>query len=171
MKGKIVKKQRKVEGWPFVFSFLAVLFLLVGILSGDCLAEPEAADQPMFFEKDAEPFVYVREGRIDPFVPFVSDKVVRIETQKEELTGMRRFEPGQLTVVAIIFVDGSPVAMVEDSMGLGYSIRPGDEIGRTGIVENILPNQVIVKSYSYTLAGDKRYSTVKMLLKKEGEEK
>lgn len=169
---RLTTTQQGTSGvWIWVRVLLATVFILAVTGAAVCFAESESAEQQLFPDMGLEDYVYQREGRVDPFVPFVSEKVAKIDIKKEELTGMRRFEPGQLRVVAIVFVDGSPVAMVEDSMGIGYSIRVGDEIGRTGVVENIVPNQVIVKKYSYTMAGDKRYSTVPMLLKKEGEER
>ena len=67
----------------------------------------EAQKEPSFtekmsailFQEQDDAFVYKREGRNDPFVPFVQERVASIETPVEELTGMRKFEPGQLAVV------------------------------------------------------------------------
>jgi type IV pilus assembly protein PilP len=87
----------------------------------------------------------------------------------EELTGMRKFEPGQLTVVAIILRHDDRFAMVQSANNQGYIIREGLLLGRTGVVEAIAPNKVVVKNYTYNLAGDRIYKTVEMLLKKEGE--
>ena len=122
----------------------------------------------LFREKD-DAFVYKREGRNDPFVPFVQERVVSTETPVEELTGMRKFEPGQLAVVAIVMSPLDRFAMVQDSNNQGYIIREGILLGRTGVVEAIVPNKVIVKNYTYNLAGDKIYKTVEMVLKQEGE--
>ncbi len=60
-------------------------------------------------------------------------------------------------------------AMVQDSNNQGYIIRAGILVGRTGVVEAVVPNKVIVKNYTYNLAGDKIYKTVEMVLKQEGE--
>jgi type IV pilus assembly protein PilP len=87
----------------------------------------------------------------------------------EELSGMQKFEPGQLTVVAIMLSPQDKFAMVQDSNNQGYIIREGILLGRTGVVEAIVPNKVIVKNYSYNLAGDKIYKTVEMVLRQEGE--
>jgi type IV pilus assembly protein PilP len=141
--------------------------------------EQEATPQkePSFTEKmsailvqeQEDAFVYKREGRNDPFVPFVQERVASIETPVEELTGMRKFEPGQLAVVAIVMSPLDRFAMVQDSNNQGYIIREGILLGRTGVVEAIVPNKVIVKNYTYNLAGDKIYKTVEMVLKQEGE--
>ena len=123
----------------------------------------------ILFEKKSDSFVYKREGRPDPFMPFIRERVVATEKPVEALTGMRKFEPGQLTVVAIIMSPTDRFAMVQDSNNQGYIIRKGILLGRTGVVEDIVPNKVIVRNYSYNLAGDKIYKTVEMVLKQEGE--
>lgn len=116
-------------------------------------------------------FIYQTEGRTDPFLPFISQKVMQevAAAMPEKLTGMRQFEPGQLTLVAIIFNEDSPMAMVEDASHKGYIVRKGTKIGRTGIIADILPNQVIIKQLSYSMAREKKYKTVEMSLRKEGE--
>ena len=123
----------------------------------------------ILFQDPGDSFVYKREGRTDPFVSFVREKVIAVEAPVEELTGMRKFEPGQLAVVAIILSATEKVAMVQDSNNQGYMIREGILLGRTGVVEAIVPNKVIVKNYTYNLAGDKIYKTVEMVLNQEGE--
>ena len=50
----------------------------------------------ILFREADDSFVYKRERRTDPFVPFVRERVVATKTPVEELTGMRKFEPGQL---------------------------------------------------------------------------
>ena len=116
-------------------------------------------------------FVYKREGRPDPFMPFISEQVVQTEMvfEEEELTGMRQYEPGQLTLVALVFAEDGPLAMVQDSVGMGYVLREGTKIGRSGIVDLISSNMVIIKESFQTTSGKTRYNTVQMVLKKEGE--
>jgi len=121
-------------------------------------------------------FVYRREDRSDPFVPFLTDKA-KVEQplapeSREELVGMRKFEPGQLSLVAIVIADRvKNLAMVQDPAGQGYVIRKGTKVGRFGVVEDIVPNRVIVQNITFTRTGDKRLNRVEMLLKKRGEEK
>ncbi len=107
----------------------------------------------------------------DPFMPFIKEKVVTsgLEVPEQELMGMQKFEPGQLTLVAIVITEDGPLAMVEDSVGRGYTIRNGTEIGRAGIVDSITNNTVVIKQRYKTTAGEERYKFVEMLLKKEGE--
>lgn len=125
-----------------------------------------------FLSGESDPFIYRREGRSDPFMPFVSEKVVQEEeaVEEEELTGMRRFEPGQLTLTAIVMTEGRSMAMVEDAVGMGYVLREGNALGRTGIVNKISKNLVVIKQQYKNTAGEERYRLVEMLLKKEGEQ-
>ncbi len=166
-----------------------ILCLLLSFwMGGVCLAtaniEADIEDKKItspFFRPDGsidlstlfneEPFEYQREGRNDPFLPFISEEIIKAELEgaDEVLTGMRRFEPGQLRLVAIVFIKNAPFAMVQDSVGKGYIIKKGTKIGRLGEVEDISPNKVTIKEAYYTMAKEKRYKSVEMVLKKEGE--
>jgi type IV pilus assembly protein PilP len=164
----------------FVFVILAGC-LVIGMQNAVAFsAEEQAAEgqkelkftekmAAILFQEAEGAFVYKRESRSDPFVPFVQDRVSATDVPVEELTGMRKFEPGQLTVVAIVSSSSDRFAMVQDSNNQGYVVREGILLGRTGVVEAIVPNKVIVKNYTYNLAGDKIYKTVEMVLKQEGE--
>ena len=155
--------------------------LVIGVLSANVFSAEEQAGEEktelrftakmaaILFQEAPDAFVYKREGRNDPFIPFVQERVVATQVPVEELTGMRKYEPGQLAVVAIVSSPGDTFAMVQDSNNQGYIIREGILLGRTGVVEAIVPNKVIVKNYTYNLAGDKIYKTVEMVLKQEGE--
>jgi Tfp pilus assembly protein PilP len=136
-------------------------------------AEVVKALEELLASMKMEDFVYQIEERPDPFMPFISEKVIQpVESDFEEtekLTGMRQFEPGQLNLVAIMFTESNPMAMVEDSSHKGYIIRRGTKIGKSGIVSDILPNQVIIKQLSYSMTKERKYKTVEMILRKEGE--
>jgi type IV pilus assembly protein PilP len=174
------RKNKSIVG---KYAPLAAGLFLLPVLLGPatyCFAEvendganPSVLLEDLFGEK-VDDFVYIREGRPDPFMPYKEAEEVVVEKKKEvveeELTGMRQFEPGQLTLVAIVFGTAEPVAMVQDSTNKGYAIRKGTKIGRHGVVEDIIPNQVIIRKTTVTMAGDKRYSKVKMVLKKEGDQ-
>ena len=166
--------------YKFIF-LLTAIFVIIGLQGMDVFAAEEKVVEEqkelkftekmaaILFQDSGDSFVYKREGRTDPFVSFVQEKVLAVKTPVEELTGMRKFEPGQLTVVAIILGAADKFAMVQDSNNQGYIIREGLLLGRTGVVEAVVPNKVIVKNYTYNLAGDKIYKTVEMVLNQEGE--
>jgi len=163
------------------FFLLTAIFAIIGLQGMNVFAVEEKVVEEqkelkftekmaaILFQDSGDSFVYKREGRTDPFVSFVQEKVLAVKTPVEELTGMRKFEPGQLTVVAIILGAADKFAMVQDSNNQGYIIREGLLLGRTGVVEAVVPNKVIVKNYTYNLAGDKIYKTVEMVLNQEGE--
>lgn len=129
--------------------------------------------------QDTEPsddFKYQLEGRPDPFVPFIEPKVAtkfdpnEIVDDEAELTGMQLFEPGQLTLVAVMFSNRGKVAMVEDVTGKGYVIHEGILIGRHGVVSQINEEQVIITETARTRAGKELVTTVVMRLNKEGDQ-
>jgi len=117
------------------------------------------------------PFDYQRGNRSDPFVPFISVRAIedQSENEKEILTGMRLFEPGQLNLVAITTGGPKPVALVQDSTGKGYIIKEGLEIGRRGVIKSIMPNIVTIEESFQNSAGQKRKRTIEMVLRKEGD--
>jgi Tfp pilus assembly protein PilP len=126
-----------------------------------------------FLEGRNDTYTYQREGRPDPFMPFLRDKVVDREVDlgdpAAELVGMQKFEPGQLSVVGIIQTANGSMAMVQDSTGKGYIISPGIKLGRSGVVDEITPNMILVKQQYLMTSGATRHRIVKMMLKREGE--
>jgi type IV pilus assembly protein PilP len=126
-----------------------------------------------FLEGRESDFLYQREGRSDPFMPFIKDKVVKeADVEVDDygvLTGMQKFEPGQLTVVAIVQKQQGPIAMVQDPTGKGYILTPGEKLGKNGVVEEITSNMILIKQEYKMTSGALRHRVVKMLLKREGE--
>ncbi len=123
-------------------------------------------------------FEYKLEGRPDPFVPFLTEKATTaqqdpneiIDDGEGELSGMQKFEPGQLTLVAVMESTSQKIAMVEDVTGKGYILNEGTPIGRRGIVTQIDPQQGLIVETARTRAGKDIKTTVTMRLKKEGEQ-
>ncbi|PID77693.1 MAG: hypothetical protein CSB24_00165 [Deltaproteobacteria bacterium] len=119
-------------------------------------------------------FEYLMEGRPDPFEPFLKPKEVadpnEIVDSDEVLVGMQLFEPGQLTLVAIMQTGGEHIAMVEDSTGKGYVLNTGMKIGRRGLVIGIDPSRVMIEETAVTRAKKIIKTRVDMVLKKEEEE-
>lgn len=130
------------------------------------------------FEITKSDYQYQLGNRPDPFVPFFTGESTastepdpnEIIEVKERLTGMQLFEPGQLTLVAIMKVKGVYLAMVEDFKGQGYIIEKGTKIGRRGVVKDIIPRKVLIEEVAVTRAGKELRSETVMALRKEGEE-
>ena len=138
--------------------------------------KPTISDKPESTEKLA--YEYHLENRPDPFVPFITEKAASSNVNMDEivenntpLTGMQLFEPGQLTVVAMVKTDNEYLAMVQDFTGKGYVLSQGMKIGRHGVIKNLTPQSVIVEETTVTRAGKKSVTEVVMLLKKEEGEK
>ena len=157
---------------------------LVGSLCclGAAFAQPEAsiapgsttANPPETLENSLAigqppPFVYNRE-RPDPFFPFLTQEIMKAEAKaKAELTGTQRFEPGQLTLVAIVSGRRGLLAMVQDSSGVGYVLRKGTKVGETGEVIQIARDKVVIEQTLKNVTGDHTSRKIEMLLSKEGE--
>jgi len=141
-------------------------------------AEPEEKLVELNFEVTKSNYEYQIENRPDPFVPFFSGETEtepgidpnEIVDSGEELTGMQLFEPGQLTLVALLKAKGRYFAMVEDFTGRGYVVKEGMKIGRRGVIKAILPNKVFIEEVAVTRAGKELRSEIVMALRKEGEE-
>lgn len=166
-----------------IVCFLAAFWVLgiapctVGAANTPQNEEPEG-DIELNFEVVERDYEYNIEGRTDPFIPFFTgekttsqepDPNAIVETT-ERLTGMQLFEPGQLTLVALMKVQGSYIAMVEDFKGQGYIIREGTKIGRRGVVKDIVSNEVVIEETAMTRAGKELHNEIVMALRKEGEE-
>jgi type IV pilus assembly protein PilP len=131
--------------------------------------------QPVSLAKKSDNFIYRLEGRPDPFLPFISEKAQvnpnEIIETNEKLTGMQLFEPGQLTLVALVNAPNQKFAMVQDVSGKGYIIKEGTKIGRRGVVSAIVPNKVIIEETAMTRSGRKLTNKIVMVLRKEEKKK
>ncbi len=139
-------------------------------------AAPEETE-PIKIEQSTSEYEYQVENRPDPFAPFVSgtaqnnpvtpDEIVE---NNEVLTGMQLFEPGQLTLVALMLTGGEKYAMVQDFTGRGYVIEEGMKIGRRGIITGIAEDRVLIEETARTRSGKVLKNEIAMVLKREGEE-
>ena len=132
------------------------------------IADTSQTQEPALISGQPPPFAYNRE-RPDPFFPFLSQEIMKAEAKaKAELTGTQRFEPAQLTLVAIVSGKRGLLAMVQDSSGVGYVLRKGTKIGETGEVVQITQDKVIIEQVK-NVTGDRISRKFEMLLSKEGE--
>ncbi len=159
-------------------SVLVIGVVIILLWYGDAVSSAtDAAQQmPSANLNNSKPFEYKLENRPDPFVPFITEKAAASNVDMDEvvdsaepLTGMQLFEPGQLTLVALIKKGTENIAMVQDFTGKGYVLSEGTKIGRRGVVKTFTPQSVIVEETTVTRAGKKSVTEVVMLLKKEGE--
>lgn len=173
----------------FITTFLgfcctSALLILLGIIpvsSALCQVNADVV-QPAPLGEEAPysegSYEYQLDNRDDPFVPFISEKAATLSgpdpneiiEEDKVLSGMQLFEPGQLTLVAVLQTRGIAMAMVEDVTGKGYILKKDDLIGRKGVVTDILASKVIITETSKTRSGKNIFNTVTMKLNKEGDE-
>ena len=140
------------------------------------MAAPEETE-PVKIEQSTSEYEYQVENRPDPFAPFVSETAQNnqithdaIIAHTEVLTGMQLFEPGQLTLVALMLTGGEKFAMVQDFTGRGYVIEEGMKIGRRGVITTIAEDRVLIEETARTRSGKVLKNEIAMVLKREGEE-
>ncbi len=166
--------------------FLKALFALGMTIFSVSFSLAEEKQDPATFDSEKnqkaelhiyeEDFEYQLEGRPDPFEPFLKPKIVtdfdpnEIIDTNEKLTGMQLFEPGQLTLVAVLQRPKGNIAMVEDSTGKGYVLKVGMKIGRRGEIINIGSHKVVIEETATTRAKKVQKTRIDMILNKEGEE-
>jgi hypothetical protein len=167
-----------------IFIFFAVCLFTCN--NANAIVQPQAASsdslakevpEPIAFLKKTSSYQYHLEGRPDPFLPFIADKTEgtldpnELVDTNEQLTGMQLFEPGQLSLVALVSSDNQKFAMVQDVSGKGYIIKEGTKIGKRGVVRSIIPNKVLIEEIAMTRAGKKLSSDIVMVLRKEEKKK
>ena len=159
-----------------LFSFFIFQVCLAADPQNDETAVTEET-VPVEIEKSTSDYEYQVDDRPDPFAPFVTgpaqtnpvtpDEIIE---EDEVLTGMQLFEPGQLTLVALMMTGGNAMAMVQDFTGRGYVIEEGMKIGRRGVITRISEDKVLIEETSRTRSGKVLKNEIAMVLKREGEE-
>lgn len=103
-------------------------------------------------------------GRRDPFRPITLN--VRTNTRRREnLSPLERFEINQLNLVGIVWNAKQPMALVEDSSGLGYLVKVGTPIGSNdGKVREVRRDSLIIDELYVDLYGASKRREVSMRL-------
>jgi type IV pilus assembly protein PilP len=108
--------------------------------------------------------------RRDPFRP-INLNLRTSARRRENLSPLERYDIGQLRLVGIIWDIKNPTALVEDSSGLGYTVKIGTAIGpNEGKVKAIKPDGVIIEEEYIDLYGTKKRQEVSMKLPLEKSE-
>jgi type IV pilus assembly protein PilP len=111
------------------------------------MAVADAQVAALLHIKAPEP--YNAKGKVDPFEPLLRDEttsnVVQLKSKKRSpSTPLENIDIGQLKLVAIIAAASGKLAMVQESSGKGYLIRPGTFIGtNSGKVISIEADKVL----------------------------
>jgi type IV pilus assembly protein PilP len=99
-------------------------------------------------------FVYVSEGRRDPFVPLTTIRRPVAETAEPE-TPLQSFDLSQFKLVGVIIGKGASKAMVVAPDGKSYVLAKGVKIGKNnGVVIGINSDAVRVEEKYYDFSGN-----------------
>jgi len=127
-------------------------------------AEPVDLNVPQKLPDSSMPAVTLKEGGRDPFRPMTLRTKVT-NRNRENLSPLERLDLGQLKIVGIVWDIKEPRAMVEDTAGLGYTVKVGTPIGSNdGKVKAIHRNQIIIEEASADIYGQRKPRDVSMKL-------
>lgn len=115
------------------------------------VAAPPAAQEE---EKTVE-FVYLPEGRRDPFVPLTKIKKPLVKVDDEPETPLQRYDIQQFRLVGVIVGKGAPRALVVAPDGKSYILAKGVKIGKnSGVVIDITGDAILVEEKYYDFSGN-----------------
>lgn len=192
---EVLEKEREnkfgqLKRSKIIFLSVASLFLVAGVGEGnhplstslkervpsvekekaECLQVLEKAEQRDFGKK--EEYAYDPTGKADPFKPFI--QLTRDKKAKGPFSPLQNYDLSQLKLVAIIKIPKGNIALVEDAMNKGYSLREGTPIGKNdGKVTKILEDRMVVEEVHENFLGEKKVHEVSLFLhrsEKEGGE-
>jgi type IV pilus assembly protein PilP len=133
----------------------------------------DATGKPEVTEGKQEQAVGVRintVGKRDPFRPITLNIRSNVR-RRENLSPLERYELGQLKLVGVIWDTKNPTALVEDTTGLGYTVKLGTPIGANdGKVRAIKPGALVIEEDYIDLYGAKKKREVSMTLAVERSE-
>lgn len=134
----------------------------------DVLPEPPAATIETAESAQRPAATTQEEKQRDPFRPFTLD--LRPREPEEPLTPLQTYELRQLTVAGVLWDRSTPLAMLEDELGMGFIVSPGTLIGRNnGMVTAIEPGRVVVEEKTVDFYGREHVNRVVLEIPKEGE--
>jgi len=137
--------------------------------------EPAGTPPPKPPEESPEDTVYRPKSERDPFKSFVATRTkttVRSDKAPRIKTPLQRYSLDQLKVVGIIAGGTMRKALLEDDVGKGYVVSPGDAVGSEGgKIASIQKDRIIIEStYRDVLGNEKvRRITKKLYVSEEGE--
>jgi Tfp pilus assembly protein PilP len=161
------------------FLFTAVLtlagFLYVSVQANEHPKNEIQQTLPATALRGYHQFNYKFEDRPDPFLPFFNnneplDEKNSVEKKidtNEVLTELRKFEPGQLRLVAVMAFKDKNIAMLEDVTGEGHLAEQGTLIGRHGIVSTIKSDLVLVTETYKTTTGRQIVNKIPLHMQKQ----
>jgi len=125
------------------------------MLPAKSVAPPQAATVEKEEIKEDE-FVYVSEGRRDPFMPLSRiRKLVDIVVDDEPETPLQSYDVAQYKLIGVIVGMGDPKAMVVAPDGKSYVLAKGIKIGKNnGVIIDITSESVSIQETYYDFSGN-----------------
>lgn len=122
-------------------------------------AKAVAPPQEAVVEKEEEQedeFVYVSEGRRDPFLPLTMIRKPVIQVVDEEpQTPLQSYDVAQFKLIGVIVGMGAPKAMVVAPDGKSYVLAKGIKIGKNnGVIVDITSESVSIQETYYDFSGN-----------------
>jgi type IV pilus assembly protein PilP len=120
---------------------------------------------------------YTREGKVDPFEPFL--RVPEAEVSNEELeklqirapqTPLEKFDLDQLKLTGILFSPVKIRALIEENSGKGYIVSEGTYVGnKGGQVTKIMNDRVVVEEKYLDVLGKIAVREIELKLRPDEE--
>lgn len=111
-------------------------------------------------------FVYDPSGKRDPFQPFDFAPKGEDETK----TPLERYNIGQLKLTAVLEGFDEPKAIIENSVGKGFTVGKGTKIGtNNGEIVEIQKDKVLILETEIDFTGQKKTKTIELRLRTKDE--
>jgi type IV pilus assembly protein PilP len=145
-------------------------------LTPDTIAALSPEDQNAIFLGSAGRF-YTREGKVDPFEPFLRVPEAEVSNSEQEKlqirapqTPLERFDLDQLKLTGILVSPSKIRALIEEASGKGYIISEGTYIGnKGGQVTKITNDRVVVEEKYLDVLGKVAMREIEIKLRPDDE--
>jgi Tfp pilus assembly protein PilP len=125
--------------------------------------QPEAQPEQKAQARMGTGYTYDPTDKRDPFRSFILDQAK--EAADREVGPLEQFDISQLSVVAVVWDTGLPIALVADPSGRPYVVNEGTAVGKNdGRVIKIDDGLVLVKETYVDWLGDKTTKDIEMRL-------
>ncbi len=127
-------------------------------------AEQKALIASLNKPESANDFIYDSSGKRDPFRPY--SMVPEKDEDDENKTELEKYTIGQLKLTTVMYGMENPLAIVENSQGIGFTVSKGTKIGTAGgeVIE-IQKDRILILEETEDFTGDKKTRTIEMRLR------
>jgi Tfp pilus assembly protein PilP len=145
-------------------------------LSKKNIAEKQKNDQSPPPVQDV--YIYNPNGKVDPFVPILSDSIEEESPQKNTgdkkvaqevpMSPLQKLDVNDFILVAVLSTPKGLCALLEDPAMNGFIIKEGMQIGRkAGVVRKILGSSVLIEEQNAEVQGSSEKKIITLTLRKK----